>query len=371
MSDGEILTFLAPTMREALVKAKENLGDDAVILHTRQVPARGLLPGKSLVEITATVSSAAANDAKEDVPSAQRAVATTSTSVLEDQVRRLQRLVDRLSGVADRQQAEAASQAAEPGFADYLRSIDLPEVMIQECVVVAGDLKDAAAVGRVVDYLTIRFRAHSATTADLAPPAMALVGPTGVGKTTTLVKLALRAEAEFGKPAALVSTDDERVGGRQEIRRYAEILDVPCLQARSRADLDRFIELHQSERIVLIDTPGRSPVESVAIQSLSQLLQGLPTLLVLSAHARESALRAAIDAFRTLDYEQLVFTKLDETPGTGAIAGLAAMSPVPVRYVGLGQNVHDDLQRADPRWLARWALGDWASRPAEPIVVDV
>jgi flagellar biosynthesis protein FlhF len=379
MASESIQTFSAPTMHEALARVRESLGPDAVILHTRQATTKGIFGKKGhQVEITASQGVVRAAEQTRDVrppaSNSERTKPTPATSSLEDQVRRLQRLVDRMSGLP----ATSEGRTRAPSeLQEYLELLEFPSGLIRECLEVAGtdpqrrlSPDDEELIDMLVGYLASRLR----TTPCLEDPqlvsALALVGPTGVGKTTTVARLASHA-LDLGRPVQLATIDEYRVGAVDEIRRYAEIFGIPWTTARTPAELRRWLERQPRGSLTIIDTPGRAAVEEKEIAELAHFLErGISKALVLSANIRESSARASLDAFRSLDYERLILTKLDETPGTGAVAGLASMSPAPVSYLCLGQNIRGDLQPADSRRLARWAMGEAARRPAEPVVVE-
>ncbi|MBY0589381.1 hypothetical protein K2X85_19570 [bacterium] len=367
-------TFSAPTMHEALARVRESLGPDAIILHTRQIKPKGLLSKKGPhVEVTASAGTSKQKElsVRTGTLSAQETERTRpapSTSSLEDQVRRLQRLVDRMSGMPT-----TGLHAARPKseLEEYLRSIEFPENIVSELLEIATSasrpsptVDDRELIDILVTHLASRIRTaegiENRTIMNLA-----LIGPTGVGKTTTVARLTAHA-LELGRPVHLVTIDEYRVGAADEIRRYAEIFGVGWSMAKTPAELRRLIERQPRGTLMLIDTPGRAALEKKEMADLARFLErGITKALVMSSNIRESSARASLDAFRDLDYQHLILTKLDETPGTGAVAGLAMISPVPITYLCLGQSVRGDLQPAEPLSLARWAMGQIARRPME------
>jgi flagellar biosynthesis protein FlhF len=379
MAQQSIETFSAPTMHEALARVRESLGPDAVILHTRQT--KGLFAKKGqVVEVTASRGSASVIEKHRDVapPSTRsetRVKSVPATSSLEDQVRRLQRLVDRMSGMPA---GDAAPSPHITALQEHLLAAEFPLDLTKELIDRATSqqpntklsLDDLDLMEHLVAHLATRLRTASCIEDTNSIHSLALIGPTGVGKTTTVARLAAHA-LDLGRSVHLITIDEYRVGAADEIRRYAEIFGVPWSMARTPAELRRLIDRQPRETLSIIDTPGRAAVEQKELAELARFLErGITKALVLSANIRESSARASLDAFRLLDYQRLIFTKLDETPGTGAVAALAMMSPVPVSYLCLGQSIRGDLQPADSLRLARWALGEIARPSAEPVVVE-
>lgn len=404
MVTQDIQIFAAPTMHEALAKVRETLGADAVILHTRQLNPSGLFGRKgSLVEVTAAPGVVNEIETSRDVhpvpknriidtrrvvepaeeietptQPAEETVSADRTHALEEQVERLQSIVDRLSSVPHAvHRSPDAPPAPESKLHQYLREIEISDSLIQECVNVIEhqcpgrtDPFESLVADTLVEFIASRIHVKPLLDPASAHHVIAMVGPTGSGKTTTIAKIAADTIEQGKRPVALASIDGYRIGASEEIRRYGEIFGCPHILARSASELRRFIDRQPIDSLVLIDTPGWSITEVEEINQLRVYLErGIRVAIVLAANNRASSTRAALDAFRPLDYERLILTKLDETPGTGGVASTAVCSPIPLSYVCMGQNVRRDLEDADPLRLARWSLGEAARRPVEPVVI--
>ena len=184
---------------------------------------------------------------------------------------------------------------------------------------------------------------------------IALVGPTGVGKTTTLAKIA--GQVAFGqqKKVALVSTDAYRVFGAQHLGSYATLMGLPFAIAGTSAEIRALLENDFADcDLVLVDTSGRSPRDPEGIEEIRQILGACPEVdihLVLAANARVRDMAFALEGFSRLPIRHLVFTKLDETTRRAGIFTVALKARRPVAYLGTGQEVPDDLQAATPRAL--------------------
>ncbi|RME74636.1 MAG: hypothetical protein D6776_04920 [Planctomycetota bacterium] len=191
------------------------------------------------------------------------------------------------------------------------------------------------------------------------PRALALVGPTGVGKTTTLAKLAGRLRLEEGREVVLVTLDTYRVAAVEQLRAYADMLDVPFHVAFTPQDLREVVRHTPPEAHILVDTTGRSPRDASHLAQLRGFLGGgeLRSWLVLAAPARPSCLREAAERFGVLTPAGLVLTKLDETDATGEVLAFAMEQPMPVLLTTAGQEVPSDLDPAPPEALAAIMLG--------------
>jgi flagellar biosynthesis protein FlhF len=191
---------------------------------------------------------------------------------------------------------------------------------------------------------------------------LALVGPTGVGKTTTVAKIAGHASFRLGLNVALLSTDAYRVFGAQHLASYAALMGLPFETAGSAAELRWFLQgrLAQAD-VVLIDTSGRSPRDPRGIEEVHSILAACPEAevhLALAANARARDLVLALDAFSVLPVRHLIFTKLDEATSNGGIYSTALKARRPVSYLGTGQEVPDDLAPATAEGLTEGLLGE-------------
>jgi flagellar biosynthesis protein FlhF len=190
----------------------------------------------------------------------------------------------------------------------------------------------------------------------------AIVGPTGVGKTTSIAKIAARFVLRHGvEQLGLVSTDSYRIGARQQLNNFARILRVPMHVAENAADLRRVLDGFTSKKLVLIDTAGMSQ-RDVRLANQFTTLKGeglsVRTVLALSAGADRACLAEAVKVFEAASPEALIVTKLDEAAGLGGILSLAIVGRLPVAYLSDGQRVPEDLHRAAPKrfWLLHNAL---------------
>ncbi|MBN1420112.1 MAG: hypothetical protein JXP34_15140 [Planctomycetes bacterium] len=192
------------------------------------------------------------------------------------------------------------------------------------------------------------------------PRVVALIGPTGVGKTTTIAKLAARDRIARSRRVGLVTLDTFRIAAVDQLRKYAEIMEIPIEVAADPAGLASAIERLAACDVIYVDSAGRSPRDEVRIGELESFLRAAPdpeVMLVLSTTARPRALRGAIHRFRRVGFHRLALTKVDEAEGLGGILEIARTAGRPISYVTNGQNVPDDIQAVDARALARIILG--------------
>ena len=183
----------------------------------------------------------------------------------------------------------------------------------------------------------------------------ALVGPTGVGKTTTIAKLAAYAKLELKQKVALITLDTFRMAAVDQLHQYAEILQVPLHVALTVEDLRSALRFYQDRALVLIDTPGHSPKDATMQGQLRRLLDELPeveTHLVLSATTKPRDLADIAQRFEPLKPSRIIFTKLDETSTYGPLLSTLVRVKRPLSYLGTGQEVPQDLEMATSRRVA-------------------
>jgi flagellar biosynthesis protein FlhF len=191
---------------------------------------------------------------------------------------------------------------------------------------------------------------------------MAVVGPTGAGKTTTIAKLAARWCMHHGsQDLALVSTDGYRIGAREQLMTYARILGVPMYAANSGMDLARALERLKSKKLVLIDTAGMGPRDVRLAEQLAALQLGAArarVMLALPAQGEGHALEEIVQAFARLAPAACILTKVDEAASLGAVISTTLRHKLKIAYVCDGQRVPEDLHAAYQKrvWLVRAAL---------------
>ncbi|MFO0870202.1 MAG: flagellar biosynthesis protein FlhF [Pirellulales bacterium] len=188
---------------------------------------------------------------------------------------------------------------------------------------------------------------------------VALVGPTGVGKTTTIAKLAANFRLREQRRVGLVTVDTYRIAAVEQLRTYADIIDLPMEVVTSPQDMRQALQRMSDLDLVLLDTAGRSPRDAVQIQELQAILaesQADEVHLVLSCIASAAQLRQTAEKFARVGATALLLTKLDEAAALGQVFSLLNATRLPLSYVTHGQNVPDDIAVADRRQLARRLL---------------
>lgn len=357
-----VRTFRASNPRAALDAVKAALGDEAVILETREV--RGGLWGRTEIEVTAA---SAADPAP--YPHSPGPAASARPIELESEIAALRRVVEELRREVRPAKAEPKDIGLVGLPADGVRLLrrltqrGVEEALAEDLVRQAVREADGPHTADLVEGLGRILRRRMPTA---RPPwevegrkVVALVGPTGVGKTTTIAKIAARALLERHLKVHLVTVDTYRIGASEYIGRYGEIMGIPVHVARDAASLRQALERTAEADLVLVDTAGRS--DPAALTSQAELLRSvsdLETHLVLSAASGARELVAAVRRYRDYDVTRLVFTKFDEADGPGSILSTATALPCAVSCVADGQRVPDDLHAVTASNLVELVLGN-------------
>ena len=189
---------------------------------------------------------------------------------------------------------------------------------------------------------------------------VALVGPTGVGKTTTIAKLAANFRLRDGVKMGLVTVDTYRIAAVEQLRTYAEIIDLPMKVVTSPAEIRQALDDFAGLDLVLIDTAGRSPRDEPQIQELKSILEAADVdevHVVMSLTASVRSIRMTCEQFQEVNPTALILTKLDEAAGMGSLLSVSKQVSLPVSYLTTGQDVPEDIEPADAGRMTRLILG--------------
>lgn len=173
-----------------------------------------------------------------------------------------------------------------------------------------------------------------------------LVGPTGVGKTTTIAKLAGKLALKEGKKVGLITVDTYRIGAVDQLKTYAEIMDIDFKVVLNNKEMVEAVQAMKDLDVILIDSTGRSSKNIMQIKELKNLIGKAEvdsTYLVISGTTKNKDLKNIIEGYKGLEYNKIIITKLDETTSYGNIYNLQKLSGKPIRYLTVGQNVPDDI----------------------------
>ena len=371
---SDVRTFRAATMHEALMMVRRELGPQAAILHTREVQTRrlfGWLAGPRQIEVTAATqvnvpSRLPPRRVKQEqepvaAPGASPSPGAALPEAVHSQLSELQAMVKQLCRRSEERRTADLPDGLFRLFTDLL-DCDLSEQSARELI---ERVRSQVAFGRDDDVMLAKSRLARILSSEIAttgPIALvpgkcrvaALVGPTGVGKTTTIAKLAANYRLREKRRVGLITVDTYRIAAVEQLRTYAEIIELPMQVVSTPREMREAVRRMSGLDLVLLDTAGRSPKDEVKIQELRAFLteaEADEVHLVLSAVAGTSCLQHTVERFSGVGAKAILLTKLDEAPSLGHLLPLLRGN-LPLSYLTNGQNVPDDIEVADAKRLA-------------------
>jgi len=376
----KVKRFFAPDMRQAISLVREAQGADAVILSNRKVDGgveiiSAVDYDESLLENrdaeTASESTAAASVAASDTdtytaraertPAARQAVNWSQDPAIVS----MQEEIRQLRGLLENQLAHLAwgdLDRREPLRTDVmrrLRNMELGTSLIEQVSAPAVHARDEAHAWQLA-------LAELSATVPVADNDLldqggivALVGSTGVGKTTSIAKLAARYVLRHGqRHVALVTTDSYRIGAHEQLMTYGRLLGIPVQVASDHNELRSTLNSLADKRLILIDTAGMSQRDVRLTEQFATLADsGIPirTLLVLSATLHPSVLEETVRAFSAVPIDGAILTKLDEAASIGGVLSAVIKQQLPLMFTTNGQRVPEDMQPARAQDLVQQA----------------
>ncbi len=390
-------------MYEALALVRRDLGMEAAVLHTREVRGRGFLglwPGRRQIEVTAScgvnVPSRLASRARADQAAHIEDAASLAPEYAPSQSAQSNclsasgtlhpaegKLSQQVQGQLSTLQAMVKDLCRRSKGGDGGPDRDLPDELFR----LFTDLLDVDLSEEVARGLVERVRAEFHDTGFDDPVMLkarvagmleaeilvsgpiqvvpgrcrvaALVGPTGVGKTTTIAKLAANFRLKEKRRVGLITVDTYRIAAVEQLRTYADIIDLPMLVVSSPREMREAVDRMSHLDLVLMDTAGRSPRDEVRVQELRTFLEEATAdevHLVLSSVAATRTLEETAQRFTAIGATSLILTKLDEATGLGSVLPMLRSSGLPLSYLTNGQNVPDDIETAEARRVAAMIL---------------
>lgn len=394
-----IKKFQGPSEEEAVKKAKDELGKEAVIMNVKVVKQKGFkrLFQKDYVEVTAAVdegsgakkeptmkmtAKAAAdlhlNSGKEQSRPAD-ASSITEQRVSEGKTSAIEERLDNLAQMLERQMQEAETRAEEENtIVDHnSQMINLVyeqllnnEVIEKNAKEIINEIDNQDKKLQLDDllagvYQKIVLKLGQMKTIELdedKPKVVFFIGPTGVGKTTTIAKLASKYKLEQKCKLAIVAADTYRIAAVEQIRTYANILAVPVEVIYKMEEMQEIIEKYKDYDLIFVDTAGRSHKNEEQQEDLKKLLDAAKDCnheiyLVVSTTTKYKDLVKITQTYSDITNYRLLFTKIDETAALGNILNIRMLTNRPLSYTTFGQNVPDDIEITDAQFIAKQLLG--------------
>lgn len=377
----KIKTYVVGSLSEAVERIKQDLGPDAVILSTRRAPVSSKWWQRNLTRLEVT---AAIDPVGKPGPEPDRAVpqpgqlmrmleqmTEEQLAPLRSEMAQMRKLMLQMGeGTAPAVAAEEAGGSGAARTPQGAVASEVDSAVFDICQALLWHRLNPRVVEQLADALlaapaptgTGDLRGQTAEwlmrqLPDVVPlhadprqdRVIALVGPTGAGKTTTLVKLASRLTLEQKRTMAFITIDHFRVGAEAQLKKYADILQAPCALAVNREELEQAINRFADVDLIFIDTTGRSPSDREGVEALKNILDIRRPIwrgLVLPATLQEPELTNAIAKFRLVGFDRLILTKLDEAVAFGTLFNAPHTAQCGLSYFTTGQQVPEDCEVA-------------------------
>ncbi|PAD70784.1 flagellar biosynthesis protein FlhF [Bacillus sp. 7586-K] len=363
----KVKKYIAPSMQEAMKKIRSEMGNDAVILNSKEVNTGGFfgLFTKKKIEVIAAMDP--------DVPSQQKPKKKPAPFINEqpkmmvenpqvikqpndDLVMEIKELKNMLQSIPTTEQSNMYPEPLKE-ILEQMKNQEVHSRLRNE--VMAKLLEFWYEQNGATTFQQLKEKQYEFFEAQLSDLSFGgisyqkkyinVIGPTGVGKTTTLAKLAAECVIEKRKKVAFITTDTFRIAAIDQLKTYAKILNVPIEVCYNLDDFKNAKEKLANYDYILIDTAGRNFLESQYVDDLQKIIDfndETETFLVLAATAKPSDMLAVYEQFSVIPINKLIFTKLDETSTRGPLLDVMFRTKKGIAYTTHGQNVPDDIEMA-------------------------
>jgi len=357
-------------MAEALAQVKKDLGLDAVILQTRRIRRGGMFGffGAEEVEVMAAI-----DPESRQKYSSQRAESISSLPANRDNYEMDSKLMAVHFEIANMKKTleQAISniqpeQQPSPHLSEWARKSDIDstaaDTLMKGLPAFSNKNIDSLEHYKKDLYERIYPYFQNVSPVQILPgqcKVVALIGPTGVGKTTTVAKLAANFALKEGYRVALITADTYRIAAVEQLKTYADLIGVPIEIVYTPSELRAALYKHKDKNLVLVDTAGRSPSNSLQMAELEEFLAVEPNIerhLLISLTTKCSDAIDIVKRFKGSNPEKYLFTKIDEACNLGTLFNLMYFAPSTLSYITTGQNVPDDIELADPIRLTNLML---------------
>ena len=420
-----IKKYQAGTETQAIMLAKEDLGKDAIVMNIKTIKPKGLFKvfRKTQVEVTAAIDESRETEKKAESKATEQFNSQISeklhpeqkkedeeTKALNEKLNSLARLLEEqieqqkkeenlsdkkettqqkeqeVSGKKKDGKTETSSESItekkeENASMDSIRnkSIDLimeqltgNEVSYTYAKQIVEEITHTGNVRTLDDMLSGVYQKIILKLGQVQPITMEkeekkpkivlFIGPTGVGKTTTIAKLSSKLILEQKKTIAILTADTYRISAVEQIKTYASILSIPVEVLYEKEEVEKILPKYKDYDYILVDTAGRSHKNKDRMDDLKEFMEGfsqysISVYLVLSATTKYKDLKKIVALYEDISECNLVFTKLDETDAIGNILNIKLDTGMSLSYISYGQNVPDDIEIMNPQVIAKQVLG--------------
>ncbi len=376
----KVKRYIGNDPQETMLKIKSELGSNAVILHSRKIKKPGMFGflKKPLIEMVAAIEENKVGQVK-DIQRGRPSVTVPNPvsqegnkiDSLQDQVGNIENLLNNvLNKIGYSQDDKDKNKESlykryhdllvlndvEPELADKILTIVRKQVSFTE--------DHEEAILRTIRIVVREYLEAPETIGDSFQNKrkIVFVGPTGVGKTTTLAKLAAKLSITKGKRVGVITADTYRIAAVEQLKIYSEILSIPIRIVYEPKEINEAIEAFSDMDIILIDTAGRNHKNEEQLEEIKDLLENIKDpeiFLVMSATTGNREIGSLVKSYQFIENYKIIFTKLDEAVTVGNILNAKLKTGKKLSYVTTGQSVPDDLEVANPDKLANMIVGEF------------
>ncbi|MGI5850884.1 MAG: flagellar biosynthesis protein FlhF [Clostridiales bacterium] len=368
-----IKRYIGNTMQDVMTQVKADLGSDAIILNTKRIRKKGFFSwfSKPLIEVTAAIDNAIIGFSNHGT----KEVGDTRDITRDDSYYKFERKVDAMEEMIrqlvteferDKDMEPQKTYGENRAYFDILISNEVNqkyalEIMEKAMAEYNGSERDFS---KCFEQVILDYLGSDIQPIELIPgqrKVVLFVGPTGVGKTTTLAKLAAGFAIEDVKKVGLITADTYRIAAVDQLRVYAEILGIPMSVIYSPKDISSALDEHGDRDIVLIDTAGRSIKDENHEKEIKEIIEYGnidDVYLVISANSTYQGCLDILKSYEFLGKYKLIFTKMDEITTYGTIINCKIISGKPLSYITTGQNVPVDIEIANIHKIKDLLMGN-------------
>lgn len=396
-----IKKYLGKTEEVAVEAAKKELGNDIVIMNVRNIKSKGLFSSfrPKVVEITVALEEMERNQPMNRTINVQQQLqdnsqtyktlseAQDSSKNIEEKLDSLQTLLVSQFQKAESEKSEVKEEKIDTEVEEVIDEKDAERIMFLKLLyntMIDNEIDEQYAnliledidkickpnipfdntLMNIYQKMILKFgKAEGITPAKKGPRIVIFIGPTGVGKTTTIAKIASNFVVEEKKKVVLLTADTYRIAAAEQLRTYANILEVPFRVIYTQEEMQGAIKDFNDFDYIFVDTAGHSHQNEEQVNKTTQLLQSVDDVaekqifLVLSATTKYNDLIRISDSYEEIGEYNLIFTKLDETSSFGNLLNIKLHTNSSIAYVTFGQNVPDDIEVFNPQKTVKQLLG--------------
>lgn len=376
-----IKKYLVKNMNEALTRIRYELGKDAIIISQRKIRESGIKGyfKPKLIEVTAALENNKidkknkfAREKEEDMDfrnsldSIKKIISEKDKKIIKEEVKEdknnlnnnenIKNEVKEIKELLNKVIKNTNKEEEKDLISEYLRDMDIDEKLLIDLLTKNYDNIDEFKK----DFMNLLEKEIDISTNNLRGKVV-LVGPTGVGKTTTIAKLAGRLALIEKKKVGLITIDTYRIGAVEQLKTYAEIMNIPFKVVITLKEMEGAVKELEACDVILVDTTGRSSKNTMQISELRAFIQKVNAdhiILVMSGTTKNRDIQTILEGYNELAYEELIITKLDETSTYGCVYNIVKRSNKPIAYITTGQDVPDDIKVPSKNEIEKLILGE-------------